>query len=51
MVLSTVEPEIRIVKKEIFCNNEVLQDLKNIDINNLTPIDALNKISELKSKI
>jgi len=51
MVLSTVEPEIRITKKEIFCNNEVLQDLKNIDINNLTPIDALNKISELKSKI
>jgi DNA mismatch repair protein MutS len=51
MVLWTIEPEIHIIEKEVFRDSEVLQELKNIDINNLTPIDALNKISELKSKI
>lgn len=38
-------------KKIENCSNIIEQELKKIDINNLTPIDALNKISELKSKI
>jgi DNA mismatch repair protein MutS len=38
-------------KKIENCSNTIEQELKKIDINNLTPIDALNKISELKSKI
>jgi len=29
----------------------VEKELSDLDLNNLTPIDALNKLSELKSKI
>jgi DNA mismatch repair ATPase MutS len=39
---------IEIVEKEVFCDSEVEQKLKKIDINNLTPIEALSKLNELK---
>lgn len=42
-----VEPEVKIVKEK----SKIEEELKNIDINSLTPIDALNKISEFKNKI
>ena len=29
--------------------NEIIAELKRIDINNLTPLDALNKLNELAS--
>lgn len=41
------EPKIEYVEKE----SEVENILKNIDVNNLTPIEALNKIFEMKKKI
>lgn len=39
--------EVKYIEKE----SEVEKELKKIDLNNITPIDALNKISELKNKI
>jgi DNA mismatch repair protein MutS len=51
MLLWSIEPEIQIVEKEVFRNSKIEQELKNIDVNNLTPMEALKKISELKSKI
>jgi len=41
----TIEPEIEYIKEKSI----VEEELKNIDINSLTPIEALNKLSELKS--
>ena len=31
-------------------NNAVIEELKQLDINTLTPIEALTKLYELKSK-
>jgi DNA mismatch repair protein MutS len=31
--------------------DEIIRELKTIDITSMTPLDALNKLSELKSKI
>jgi len=31
--------------------NEILETIKNIDVNSLTPIEAINKLSELKEKL
>ncbi len=31
--------------------NEILETIKNIDVNKLTPIEAINKLSELKNKL
>lgn len=31
--------------------NEILETIKNIDVNKLTPIEAINKLSELKEKL
>jgi len=47
----SVEPEIKIVEKEVVCESVVEQELNKIDINNLTPIDALTKLSELKNNL
>lgn len=41
------EVEVVYIEKE----SEVLELLKNLDINSLTPIDALNMLSEIKQKI
>lgn len=46
-----IEPEIKIVEKEVFYNSKIEQEIENIDLNNLTPMEALNKLSELKWKI
>lgn len=40
-------PEIQIVEKE----SEVEQEIKNIDVNNMTPIDALLFLQDIKKKI
>lgn len=39
------------VMKDNKCNSKIEQKLKNIDINNLTPMEALNLINELKTNI
>ncbi|MDD2907582.1 MAG: DNA mismatch repair protein MutS [Candidatus Gracilibacteria bacterium] len=44
-------PIVEIVEKEVFCISEVEQELKKIDVNNLTPLEALGKLNELKGKI
>ena len=31
--------------------NEILETIKNLDVNTLTPIEAINKLSELKNKL
>ncbi len=51
MLLWTINSEIDLVEKNDFCNNKLTQKIKNININNLTPIEALNLINELKSII
>jgi DNA mismatch repair ATPase MutS len=47
-LVDVLEPEIKIVEKEVFVDSVVEQKLKKIDVNNLTPIDALNLLNELK---
>ena len=32
-------------------DNDILEELKNVDLSNMTPIDALNKLYELQNKI
>ncbi|MCF7911282.1 MAG: DNA mismatch repair protein MutS [Candidatus Cloacimonetes bacterium] len=31
--------------------NDILEEIKNIDVNNLTPMEAINKLAELKKKL
>ena len=40
-------------KKEIHhkYEKEIIEDLKNLDIHNMSPINALNKLFELQKKI
>ncbi len=45
------EPIVEYIEKEVICVSEVEQELKKMDINNLTPIEALSKLNELKWKI
>lgn len=45
------EPIVEYIEKEVICVSEVEQELKKLDINNLTPIEALSKLNELKWKI
>lgn len=45
------EKVVEIVEKEVYRDSEVEQELKKIDVNNLTPMQALSKLNELKSKI
>lgn len=45
------EPIVEYIEKEVICISEVEQELKKLDINNLTPIEALSKLNELKWKI
>jgi len=45
------EPIVEYIEKEVICISEVEQELKKIDVNNLTPIEALSKLNELKWKI
>ena len=32
-------------------DNDVLEELKNLDVSNLTPIDALNTLYQLQNKL
>lgn len=41
-----VEPEIKYIEKE----SQIENDIKMLDVNNLTPLEALNKLYELKNK-
>lgn len=43
--------EEKIIIKEVEKESEIEEKLKNINLNNLTPIDALNLVNDLKSKI
>jgi len=45
------KPIVEFVEKEVFCESLVEQELKKIDVNNLTPMEALIKLNELKWKI
>lgn len=42
------KPMVEIIEKEVFCDSEVEQELIKIDLDNLTPIQALSKLNELK---
>ena len=35
----------------VIVNNEIIEELEAIDVNNLTPIEALNILVKLKQKI
>ncbi|NVP17570.1 DNA mismatch repair protein MutS [Candidatus Gracilibacteria bacterium] len=45
------KPMVEIIEKEVFCDSEVEQELIKIDLDNLTPIQALSKLNELKGMI
>ena len=45
------QPEVQVVEKIVQKQSEVEELLKQIDVNNLTPMEALNKLNELKSNI
>ncbi len=51
MILWGIESDIKIVEKkeEIKKESMLEKELKKIDINNLTPIEAINKLNELKN--
>jgi len=42
------KPIVEIIEKEVFCDSEVEQELKKMDLDNITPIQALSKLNELK---
>lgn len=52
--VETIQPQITEVRQlSLFDNddtNEVLDEIKNLDLANLTPIEALNKLYELQKK-
>lgn len=51
LTLWLLEKDIKIVEKKVKKESKVEEKLKEIDLNNLTPIEALNKINELKKLI
>jgi DNA mismatch repair protein MutS len=46
-----VEPEVKVVEKIVEKQSEVENKLKDINVNNMTPMEALNMLSELKGSI
>lgn len=44
-------PEVKVVEKIVEKESEIENILKQIDVNNMTPMEALQKISELKGNI
>ncbi|MDP2090628.1 MAG: DNA mismatch repair protein MutS [Candidatus Gracilibacteria bacterium] len=48
MLLGGIDTEEKIIEKIVKQESKVEKELQKIDINNLTPIEALNKLSELK---
>ncbi len=45
------ETRVEYIEKEVYKDSEVESEINNLDLNNLTPIQALNKLIELKWKI
>ena len=45
------EPEVQVVEKIVEKQSEVENKLRDINVNNMTPMEALNMLSELKSNI
>jgi DNA mismatch repair ATPase MutS len=45
------EPEVQVVEKIVGKESQVEKLLEQIDVNNMTPMEALNKLSELKSNL
>lgn len=45
------EPQVQVVEKIIEKDSEVEKLLEQIDVNNMTPMEALSKLSELKGSI
>lgn len=45
------EPEVQVVEKIIEKESQIEQLLEQIDVNNMTPMEALQKLSELKSNL
>mgnify|MGYP002332293099 FL=1 len=45
------EPEVQVVEKIVKKESQVEKLLENIDVNSLTPLEALNKLSELKGSV
>jgi hypothetical protein len=45
------EPEVQVVEKIVEKESQVEKLLENIDVNSLTPLEALNKLSELKGSV
>ena len=43
--------EEKIIVKEITKKSKIEEEIKNINLNNLTPLDALNLVSEFKNKL
>ena len=39
------------VEEPVYVNNEIIEELEAVDVNNLTPIEALNLIVQLKAKL
>lgn len=48
---SFVEPEVQVVEKIVEKESQVEKLLEQIDINNMTPMEALQKLSELKGNM
>lgn len=47
----TLEPEIQIIEKEVARESVIEKEIMNLDVDSFTPLEALNKLSELKRKI
>lgn len=43
----SIEPEVKIIKEE----SKIEKEIKELNLNDLTPIEALNKINEWKNKV
>ena len=41
----------RRVQHDNVANNILLKELSNLDLSNMTPLEALNKLAELKEKL
>jgi DNA mismatch repair protein MutS len=45
------EPQVQVVEKIVEKDSEVENKLRDINVNNMTPMEALNMLSELKGNI
>ena len=47
--IDLIEEEIQNKKEELY--EEILFDIENVDVNNLTPLEALRVLNDLKKKL